>query len=226
MKKAAVLVLALTGLIFIVLSSPDVIKSLRLRFAGIKTEGRVTSVVQTSRKSELDRVTVEFSTSEPRQVTATGMKRGYVSTGDRVTLWYDSANPEVISFGDSAAYNMRAVVMGLLIFVFGMYFFIKYVAADISGKKLVASGMKVAAEVKIERDERFRAGDNNPWLIRGIWTDNRTGKEYSYSSKLYTIDPAPYLNGRSHVDVYVNPDDPSKYHMDTSFMPKGNNTIG
>lgn len=39
-------------------------------------------------------------------------------------------------------------------------------------------------------------------------------------------DPVPYLNGRYPIDVFIDPSDPGKYYMDTSFMPKGNNTIG
>lgn len=73
-------------------------------------------------------------------------------------------------------------------------------------------------------------------LIRNIFTDLGNNKlirsgmkisaEFFFVSKTYTIDPAPYLNGRYHIDVFIDPADPHKYYMDTSFMPKGNNTIG
>ena len=69
-------------------------------------------------------------------------------------------------------------------------------------------------------------GDNNPWVIKCRWTDNMNNQEYYFVSKDYMIDPVPYLNGRYPIDVFIDPSDPGKYYMDTSFMPKGNNTIG
>jgi hypothetical protein len=69
-------------------------------------------------------------------------------------------------------------------------------------------------------------GDKNPWVIKCKWIDDSNNKEYYFLSKDYTIDPAPYLSGRYHIDVFIDPADPGKYYMDTYFMPKGNNTIG
>jgi hypothetical protein len=87
--------------------------------------------------------------------------------------------------------------------------------------------LKISAElVSAGRNERYNMGANNPWVIKCRWTDERNNKEYSYVSKDYTIDPAPFLNNRSHVDVFIDTSDPGKYYMDTSFMPKGNNTMG
>jgi hypothetical protein len=69
-------------------------------------------------------------------------------------------------------------------------------------------------------------GNNNPWVIKCKWTDSRNNHEYFFVSKDYTIDPVPYLNGRVHINIFIDPADPGKYYMDTSFMPIGNNTIG
>jgi hypothetical protein len=87
--------------------------------------------------------------------------------------------------------------------------------------------MKIATEfVSVNRNEKHRMGNKNPWVIKCKWTDSRNNKEYYFYSKDYIIDPAPYLGRRYHIDLYIDPDDPGKYYMDTSFMPKGNNSIG
>lgn len=225
-KKIAVLILAIVGLVFIGLSSPEVFRSFKIKSSGVEAEGTVTNIIQAGRKSELAKVTASFNTADGQPVITTAMKRNYVSVGDKVKVWYLSDDPHSITFGDSAGYNLRGVLLGAFIFVFGMYFFSRYVVSDISGKKLRSTGMKIPATVSIERDERFRAGDRNPYIIKGVWTDGSTNKEYIYKSKLYTIDPAPYLGQKSYIDVYIKPGDPSKYYMDVSFMPEGNNTIG
>jgi hypothetical protein len=96
------------------------------------------------------------------------------------------------------------------------------VSADLS-----RSGMKIAVQfVSVDRNDRYMMGDKNPWLIKCKWVDNRNNQEYYFVSKDYTIDPVPYLNGRYHIDVFIDPADPGKYYMDTSFMPKGDNIIG
>ncbi|HLN20967.1 MAG TPA: DUF3592 domain-containing protein [Bacteroidales bacterium] len=225
-KKIAVLILALAGAGFMAISLPSVIRSLRIKNNGIEAEGNVTATQHTGRKSELDRVTVIFNAGEKGQVITSAMKRGYVNTGQTVSLWYLPDDPLQIDFGDTVRYNMRPVLLGGLFFLFGLYQFLRFVSADISGKKLMQKGKKIQAEVSLARDERFRAGDNNPWIINGIWTDPANNNTYRFKSKLYTIDPSPYLNGRLFIDVYIEPGNPSKYFMDTSFMPEGNYTIG
>jgi hypothetical protein len=96
------------------------------------------------------------------------------------------------------------------------------VSADLS-----RSGMKIAVQfVSVDRNDRYMMGDKNPWLIKCKLVDNRSNQEYYFVSKDYTIDPVPYLNGRYHIDVFIDPADPGKYYMDTSFMPKGDNIIG
>ena len=87
--------------------------------------------------------------------------------------------------------------------------------------------MKIEAEfVSVDRNERYGMGNKDPWVIKCKWTDPKTNKTYFFVSKDYTIDPVPYLDGRYHLNVYIDPADPAKYFMDTSFMPKGNITIG
>jgi hypothetical protein len=142
-------------------------------------------------------------------------------------IYYDPAIPTKIDFGDTIGYNMRGVIIGGLIFFFCFFYFIRYSLSDKANKSLISSGMKIDAEfVSVERNEKYRMGDKNPWVIKCRWIDNRNNREYYFVSKDYIIDPAPYLNGRTHLDVFVHPDDPGNYFMDTSFMPKGNNTIG
>jgi hypothetical protein len=223
-QKIVVLILMLVAAIFLSVSLLSVSKSMKLRKQGVLTEG---TVLGRSGKKGLSTVTVSFITPEGTKITTKAPKRQYVKTGEKVKVYYDPASPQKIDFGDTISYNMRGVVAGGLLFIFGFYYFIRYSSRDKTIKKLIRSGRKIAAEfVAAGRNEKYRMGDNNPWIIKCRWTDNSNNKEYFFVSKDYTIDPAPYLNGRYHLDVYIDPADPEKYYMDTSFMPKGNNTIG
>jgi hypothetical protein len=223
--KIVTLIAALVALGFFLIAFGNVRRSLNLKRNGTSIESTVTKV--SSQSKGLRRVTVTFNTPDGNQVTATASKGEYVSVGDNVKIWYDQASPEKVDFGDTVGYNMRGVLAGGFLFIFCFYFFIKLSFNDISKRKLINSGMKISAEfVSVERNEKYRMGDNNPWVIKCKWLDSRNNREYFFKSKDYTIDPAPYLNGRYHLDVFIDPADPGKYYMDTSFMPKGNNTIG
>lgn len=223
-KKVAVLIAALAGAIFVILPLTSIIKSAKLQKHGVKTEATVLS--KKSNKSS-NTLTVVFSTSDGTEVTAKGTEHKYVKAGDRIDVWYDPAAPQNIDFGGSMRYEMRGLLVGAFIFVLMMYFFIKYTIADIANKNLLKTGMKIEADfVAIDRDERIKIAGQNPWIIRCSWVDSRNNQKYYFVTKPYTIDPAPYLNGRYHLDVYINPADPNKYYIDTSFMPAGDNTIG
>ncbi len=227
-KKIVLLIPAIVGCIFLFLTVPSIVKSMKLKNHGIPTESTVmTSKRQShSRGASTYNVTVTFNTADGTTVTTSGIKRSSVRDGEKVKIFYDPSVPQTIDFGDSIGYNMKGAIVGGLFFLLGFYLFIRQIASDSSNNKLINAGRKIEAEFTIGRDERFRAGDNNPWLIQCKWNDVKSNTEYDFVSKPYTIDPAPFLAGRLHVDVFINPDDPLKYFMDTSFMPKGNNTIG
>jgi hypothetical protein len=223
-QKIAVLIFTLVAAVFVLIPLLSIIRSLKLKNHGVQTES---TVMGRTGKKGMSAVTVSFTTPDGNQVTAKASKREYVKAGDKVQIYYDPASPQRIDFGDTIGYNMRGLVIGGLLFVLGFYYFIRFSLSDNATRKLITSGKKIAAEfVEVGRNEKYRMGDNNPWVIRCRWTDGLNNQEYDFVSKDYTIDPAPYLNGRYHVDVFIDPSDPRRYYMDTSFMPKGNNTIG
>jgi hypothetical protein len=222
--KTVLLIAALVGLVFSLIPLGIIIKSVNMKKHGILVEGTVQKV--SSQGKGLRVVTVSFYTTEGQQVTAKASKREYVSTGDVVTIWYDPVKPQKIDFGDTIGYNMRGVIIGGFIFLICFVLFIRAAIKDSANKKLRQTGMKIAAEYSVVRNEKYRMGDKNPWVIRGRWVDDRNNREYFFASKDYTIDPTPYLAGKDFVEVYIDPADPGKYFMDTSFMPKGNSTIG
>ena len=225
--KIVYLIAAMVGAVFCIIPLMNVIKSAGIKSGGLKTEGVVTDVYRTSLKNPFHRVTVDFKTTDEKEVTATASSRTNFSKGDKVQIWYDTDIPQKIDFGDTIRYNMRGVVIGGFVFLFFFYLFIKYSLRERANRNLVRSGLKVPAEfVSISRNEKYRMGDKNPWVINCRWTDKSSNKEYSFVSKDYTIDPSPYLGGRNHIDVYIDPADPGKYFMDTSYMPGGNITIG
>ena len=52
-------------------------------------------------------------------------------------IYYDPASPAKIDFGDTIGYNMRGVIAGGLLFIFGLYYFIRYSFRDKANKRLI-----------------------------------------------------------------------------------------
>jgi hypothetical protein len=207
-KKIGMLMVILMGTVILALTLTPVIRSVKFKKNGVSTESTVlkSNRISSSKGPSTYDVTVSFNTPDGNMVTAKARKRRGVSEGDKVMIYYSPAAPQKIDFCDSIGYNMRGVIVGGLIFILGFYLLFRHIINDSADKKLIRSGQKIAAEfVSVDRDERFRAGDKNPWIIKCKWI--------------------PYLNGRYHIDVFIDPADPGKYYMDTSFMPEGDNTL-
>ena len=223
--KIVSLIASIGALVFLLIPLGSIRKSISIKKHGASTESTVINISHHGKG--LSDVTVSFKTPDGNEITASALTRQIVSRGNKVKIWYDPALPQKIDFGDTISYNMRGVAAAGFIFIIGLYYFVKFSLTDRKNKNLITSGMKIAAEfVSVDKNEKYRMGDNNPWVIKCRWTDNRTNQEYIFVSKDYTIDPVPYLNERTHVDIFVDPADPGKYFMDTTFMPIGNNTIG
>jgi hypothetical protein len=218
------LIAGIGSLLIMMLPLGMVIKTVSMKKNGVKVSGTVTD--RDTRGKGLPTITVVFTTKEDTEVTASTTKRNYAINGDKVDVWYDPKNPEKITFGDTIGYNMRGVVITGLLAVFLFYLFFRAVITEKKRARLKSAGLKISLEYLVDRNDKFRMGDNNPWVIRARWTDSKTNRDYTFESDSYTIDPAPYLAGRLTVDVSVDPGNPSIYFMDTSFMPGGNITMG
>jgi hypothetical protein len=224
-QKIVVLILMLAASAFIAIAAVSIGRSLRIRKHGLLTEGTIVEVIHNARG--IDQYKVTFTTAGGNQITGTARSLQHASEGDKVNIWYDQKAPEKIDFGNTIKYDLRGAIVGGFLFIFGLYYFTRYSVSESSDKKLVRSGRKISADfVSVGRNERYRMGDNNPWVIKCKWTDSRNNQEYQFASKDYTIDPGPYLEGRYHIDIYIDPADPARYFMDTSFMPEGDNNKG
>ena len=227
-RTSGILLVLLMGSVFLALTLIPLIKSVNLKKHGVSTESTVVSfkrITSTKGHTRYD-VTVSFNTSDGKVVTAKATKRQSVSVGEKLIIYYNPVSPQKIDFCDSIGYNLMGAIVGGFIFLLGLFLLIRQIINDSTEDKLVKSGKKISAEfVSIERNEKYRMGDKNPWVIKCKWIDNTNNMEYKFISKSFIIDPAPYLNGRYHIDVFIDPANPGKYFMDTSFMPQGDNTL-
>ena len=77
-------------------------------------------------------------------------------------------------------------------------------------------GRKVDAKFR-----EVRPGFDDDYRIVAQWHDPAAGKVYVFESDPIGYDPSEFITGT--VPVYIDPDDPRRYLVDTSFLPSPGN---
>ena len=81
-----------------------------------------------------------------------------------------------------------------------------------SGRKLTLRADRVSLDTRSSRDGR------HPYRIICRWRDPETGQPHVFESESIWFNPQDYI--REAIDVYIRPEEPAVYYMDTSFLPR------
>ena len=100
----------------------------------------------------------------------------------------------------------------------GLMFYQKKTAAKIAhlkqnGRLINADFTEVALNMMLEVNGR------NPYQIVAQWHDSASNQLYIFKSSSIWFDPSQYVQDK-RIPVYIDSSNPSKYHMDISFLPK------
>lgn len=85
---------------------------------------------------------------------------------------------------------------------------------------LKTSGRAVQAELTVavvQTDSEKR--ERSPWRIRARWLNPVTNQVYEFQSERLPFDPTPFVR-ENNIRVLIDPDNPRRYCIDTSFLPK------
>ena len=221
--KNMLLILVVFGFILIAIPTASIISTNKFESTAIAAEGTVlkTGSIFLGKNREIE-LTVSFNIKEGKTDTAIlRRKQSTLIAGNKVQIYYDPANTKDIRSIDEMRKNITGIVFGVIIFLTSLFFYMKMVIRDIERKKLLKTGMKISADhITVDLNKSFSSKGKNPYVIKCQWVQNQTNKTFSFVSKDFWIDPKPHVSGRLFLDVYIDPEDPSKYYMDTSFMPR------
>ncbi|MBX3618921.1 MAG: hypothetical protein KF891_02845 [Rhizobacter sp.] len=80
-------------------------------------------------------------------------------------------------------------------------------------------GHLVQAEFQqVEINESLEVNGSNPFRIVAQWHDTTKNRLFIFKSENLWFDPTPFVKGKT-ISVYVDLDKPSRYHVDTTFLP-------
>lgn len=81
-------------------------------------------------------------------------------------------------------------------------------------------GVLVQADFqRVELNSTLEINGTNPFRIIAQWHDKKNKQVFVFKSASLWFDPTQFLHKRS-IPVYLDPDRPSRYYVDLSFLPK------
>jgi len=193
----------------------------------VKADGVVVDLVA-SRSSDSTTYAprIRFKTIEGSMiefVSSTSSNPPSYSRGEQVTVLYSSAQPDKAKIDGFFSVWGGAVILAVLggvFFIIGFGIIIFGVFKQRKQDYLLRRGTRVSTKFQVvSRNTSFEVNGKNPYVISSQWLNPRTKQLHIFESDNIWFDPEGHISV-DKIMVYIEPDDPSKYYMDISFLPK------
>lgn len=169
---------------------------------------------------------VRFRTADGRDfdfVGSVGSNPPSYSVNQPVTVLYDPDQPSkasLNSFGSLWVTTIILVSMGLLFIAPGTGFMVWKRFSDRKNAWLHQNGRRVLVAItNVELNTSLEVNGRNPYRIICQWLDPARNEMHVFHSANIWYDPSDFLQGKQ-VEVLMDPENPRRYTMDTSFLPK------
>ena len=143
--------------------------------------------------------------------------------GERVQVLYDPGDPTRFRLDGFGSLWFLPTLFGGLGVVFGSIGIVPFVwQRHVQGRDdwLRVNGRRIFADFeRVELNTSVRINGQCPWRIVCQWLDPETNRIHVYRSHNLWYDPQKYITGKT-MEVLVDPDNPRRYVVETSFLPK------
>lgn len=145
------------------------------------------------------------------------------ATGERVEVLYRPLAPRdarINDFGSLWAGSIMFAAIGSTFFLIGAGLIASAVFEARKAADLKRNGTRVLTTVqRVEHNQNLKVNGRNPYRVFTQWKNPSTAETRIFESNYVWFDPSSYLNGRD-IAVFVGRNDPTRYHVDLSFLPK------
>jgi hypothetical protein len=225
-------IFTLIGLVLMLVGGFLALRTQKFLGSAASAEGTVVELVRSvssrsrGRDSKTFRPVVQFTTADGRpieMVSRVGSNPPSYSEGEKVRVWYDPANPHEAELDGFFALWFLPLLftgMGAVFASIGLGFSLSAKARARRAERLRREGTPVQTTFQsVNRNTSVRINGRHPFRISSQWRNPGTGEIHVFESDNLWFDPSDYVTGR-HITVYIERDDPGRYHMDTSFLPR------
>jgi hypothetical protein len=169
---------------------------------------------------------VQFEDATGRLVefrSSAGSNPAPYSRGEAVSVYYTPGKPESARIsGFFSLWGVALIIgsMGGVFLIVGMLMILLPLIHRVRGAKLRASGQRVSARIQsVELNKGVMMNGRSPYRIVAQWQDPISTKLHVFRSDNLWFDPTDHIPGGS-ISVYIRPDNPGRYWVDTSFLPE------
>lgn len=197
----------------------------------VEADGKVTELERSrssssSSSSTMYRPVVEFTTATGKRIEFTssvGSSPPSHRVGESVRVLYNPANPEsarIKSFFQLWFGFLIVFFLGLVFAAIGLTMIVVRTRGRKQAEWLRQHGRRMKTAYKgVELNQSLRVNGRSPYQIITQSPDPSSNTVRVFESENIWFDPSEYIKGET-IDVLVDPNDPKKYVMDISFLPK------
>ncbi|WP_018915928.1 DUF3592 domain-containing protein [Vreelandella zhanjiangensis] len=193
----------------------------------VTTEGTVIELVRSRSEDSITyRPVVQFTSQNNSTIeflSTTGSNPPSYSPGQRVEVMYDPSNPvdaKLKSFFSLWGAPLIVGGLGALFFLTGIAGFFVPGLHTRSYKALKDNGLRIDTQYQgVERNSVLSVNGKHPYQVITQWLNPSTMQVHVFKSQNIWFDPSPYINTDT-IAVFIEQNDPQKYHMDIEFLPK------
>jgi len=225
-------ILCAAALLALVIGISGLIDDLNFRSRALLTEGKVIEIkissssqhgTNSTRRGFNKTPIVSYITEDGEKFTSE-IDRIYghmPEVGETVKIYYDSAFHGYARMGKGIGKSVLAATFGAVSCLTLIFFFVRSVIIGKARKQLTQTGMKIAADiVSIGNNETNVVMGKHPYIIKCQWLQNSSNTTFHFKSKYIYYNPSKYVGDRKQLDIFIDPEDPKKFFMDLSFLPK------
>lgn len=169
---------------------------------------------------------IEYVTNEGQKLqfrSSTGSSRPAYSIGETVEVLYSPQQTEDARLNSYFSLWGAALILAILgaVFLFvGVIIMLVGVLKNRKKAYLQRNGSEVIAQFQsVEFNHQLEVNGRNPFVIVCQWLNPVTREVHVFESENIWFDPSPYIQGET-VKVLIERDNPKKYYVDVSFLPK------
>ena len=156
-------------------------------------------------------------------ISKTGSSQSVYREDERVTVLYDPRQPDQASIKSFSELWMSSVIlcgMGAISWLLGVAAVVWKSVSDRRKTWLQRNGRRIQARItRVELNLPVKVKGKHPFHIVCHWHDPASNETHVFYSANIWFNPTKYIMGNT-IEVLVDPNNPSRYAVDTAFLPK------
>ena len=227
MKKALGLFWGV-GCILLILAGYMLYSSMQFQKTALRAEGVVTEVryERSSDSKGSYHPVIAFNTNQNKRIvfeSSTGSSSYRGTEGNSIEVLYAADAPENAEINDSLSQWGAPVILGGMGIVFASIGCIPFLIMRVRSRRsarLLQEGVPIEAQIiGVELNQAIQFNGRSPYRIKSQWLDKNSNQVFVFYSDNINFDPSSYMQGET-ITVYLDKNDPKKYHVDISLLPK------